>query len=81
MNKSDLVINNLQWLICHKSQPNQIICLIYMYKEDLSLNNLHWLICHKSQPNKTKNNSRQVYMPLKSIKYIYILVPIYMGTM
>ena len=25
MNKKDLVLNNLQWLICYKTQPNQII--------------------------------------------------------
>ena len=25
MYKLDLVLNNLQWLICHKPQPNQII--------------------------------------------------------
>ena len=47
MYKEDLALNNLQWLICHKSQQNQIIYLIYMYKEDLALNNLQWLICHK----------------------------------
>ena len=25
MYKQDLVVNNLQWWICHKPQPNQII--------------------------------------------------------
>ena len=40
MYKEDLALNNLQWLICHKTQTNQIIYLIYMYKEDLALNNL-----------------------------------------
>ena len=25
MYKKDLALNNLQWLICHKIQPNQII--------------------------------------------------------
>ena len=25
MYKKDKVLNNLQWLICHKTQPNQII--------------------------------------------------------
>ena len=25
MYKEDLVLNNLQWLICHKTQPKQII--------------------------------------------------------
>ena len=47
MNKEDFALNNLQWLICHKTQPkpNQIY-LIFMYEEDLALNNLHWLICH-----------------------------------
>ena len=52
MYEEDLALNNLQWLICHKTQPNQIIYLIYMYEEDLALNNLQWLICHKTQPNQ-----------------------------
>ena len=51
MYKGDLALNNLQWLICHKTQPNDIN-LIYMYKEDLVLKNLQWLICHKTQPNQ-----------------------------
>ena len=25
MYKEDLALNNLQWLICHKTQPNQIL--------------------------------------------------------
>ena len=40
MYKEDLALNNLQWLICHKTQSNQIIYLIYMHKDDLVLNNL-----------------------------------------
>ena len=53
MYKQDLALNNLQWLICHKTQPNQIpIYLIHMYKQDLALNNLQWLICHKTQLNQ-----------------------------
>ena len=52
MYKKDLALNNLQWLICHKSQPNQILYIhIYVYKKDLAWNNLQWLICHKTQPN------------------------------
>ena len=53
MYKEDLILNNLQWLICHKTptKPNHIY-LIYMYKEDLILNNLQWLICHKTKPNQ-----------------------------
>ena len=40
MYKEDLALNNLQWLICHKTKPNQIIyILIYMYIEDIALNN------------------------------------------
>ena len=50
--KEHLALNNLQGLICHKTQPNQILYLIYMYKEDLALSNLQWLICHKTQPNQ-----------------------------
>ena len=49
--KEDLALNNLQGLICHNTQPNKIIYLIYMYKEDLELNNQHGLICHRTQAN------------------------------
>ena len=51
MYKEDLALNNLQWLIWHKTKPNHIY-LIYMYKEDLALNNQQWLICHKTKPNR-----------------------------
>ena len=51
MYEENLALNNLQQLICHKTQSNHIY-LIYMYKEDLALNNLQWLICHKTQPNQ-----------------------------
>ena len=50
MYKEGLALNNLQWLICHKTKLNQTkpnhIYLIYMYKQDLPLNNLQWLIYH-----------------------------------
>ena len=52
MYKEDLALNNLQWLICHKTQPNQIIYILYMYKEDSALYNLQWFMCHKTQPNQ-----------------------------
>ena len=52
MYKEDLALNNLQWLISHKTKPNRNnIYLIYMYKEDLALNNPQWLICHKNPTN------------------------------
>ena len=52
MYSEDLALNNLQRLISHKTQPNNVY-LIYMYREDLALNNLQRLICHKTQPNQT----------------------------
>ena len=55
MYKEDFALNNRQWLICHKTQSNQILYIEYMYKEDLALNNRQWLICHKTQPNQTNN--------------------------
>ena len=58
----DLSLNNLQWFICHKTQPNEIIYI--WYKEDLVLNNLLGLICHKTQPYNSK-------------LYIYIYIYIY----
>ena len=30
MYKEDLALNNLQWLIRHKTQPNQIIYILYV---------------------------------------------------
>ena len=49
--KEDSTLNNLQKLICHKT--NQIKSyLIYMYKEDLALNNQRWWICQKPRPNQ-----------------------------
>ena len=47
MYKEDLALNNLQWLICHKTKPNHIYS-IYMYKEDLVLNNQQWSIYNKT---------------------------------
>ena len=31
MYKDDLALNNLQWLICHKTKPNQIIYIFNIY--------------------------------------------------
>ena len=52
MYKEDLALNDLQWLICHKTQtkPKQTI---YMYKKDLALNNLQRLICDITKQNQT----------------------------
>ena len=38
MYKEDLALNNLQWLICHKTQPNQIIyhCYFHDVSADMS---------------------------------------------
>ena len=33
--KINLALNKLQWLICHKTQPNKIIYLLYMYKKKI----------------------------------------------
>ena len=61
MYKEDLVLNNLQWLVCHKTKPSQTkpnhIYLIYMHKEDLALNNLQWLIYHKTK-RKINSNAK-----------------------
>ena len=47
----DFALNNLQWLIRHKTKLNHLY-LIDMYKQDLALNDILWLICQK--PNQTK---------------------------
>ena len=59
----DLALNNLQKLICHKTETNKMCsyvklnCLnrtVYLNKKGLALNNLQWLICSKTQPSQTK---------------------------
>ena len=50
MYKKDLTLNDLQWIIYHKTKP-KFIYLIYMYKQDLALNNLQLLIYHKIKSN------------------------------
>ena len=59
MYKEDLALNNLQWLICHKTptKPNHIY-LIYVYKEDLVSNNLQH---HKTQSNQIIYNLIYMY--------------------
>ena len=65
MYKEDLALNNLQWLISHKTKPDQTkpnhIYLIYMYKEDLAFNKLQWLICHKTKPNQSSKKEGSGY--------------------
>ncbi len=51
MYKEDLALNNLQWLIYHKTKPNPI-GLIYRYKNDLAFDDIQWLICHKTKLNQ-----------------------------
>ena len=76
MYKEDLALSNLQWLICHKTQPKRIIYIyiIYMYKEDLALSNLQWLICHKTQP-KPKHRIRESSNYIHCM-YLYFLLPL-----
>ena len=41
MNKPDFALNNLQWLVCHKTKPKpNPVYLIKMNKLDLALDNL-----------------------------------------
>ena len=70
MYKDDFALNNLQWLICRKTQHNQtklFIFNIYMYKEDFALNNLEWLIYYKTQQNQTKLFIFNIYIYIKRI--------------
>ncbi len=50
--KEDLAVNNPQWMICHKTKPNQTkpnhIYLIYMDEKDLALNDQQWWYAIKS---------------------------------
>ena len=79
MYKKDLALHNLQWFICHKIQPNQIIYLKYIYKEDLALEKLQSLICHKT-PTKP-NLHRMQYFVHMPFHYICLFDNIYTSTL
>ena len=52
MSKEDLALNNLQWLICHKTKPNQIIVIapnLVVNNKDQTLSNEHFKSKQKSQ--------------------------------
>ena len=58
MYEKDLALNDLQWLICHKTKLNKtksyvFNVYIYIYRKDLALNDLQWLICHRTKLNQT----------------------------
>ena len=69
MYKDNFALNNLQSLIYHKTQPNQIIYIynIYIYKQDLALNIQQWLICYKTQPNQIIYIYIYIYMCINRI--------------
>ena len=76
MYKKDLAFNNVQGLICHKTQPNHTnhIYLIYMYKKDLALNNLEGLICHKTQRNQTNHQLMRLSLAINNNRKKAILL-------
>ena len=43
MYKENFALNNLQWLICRKSQLNQIIYIYYIYKEHFASNQIIYI--------------------------------------
>ena len=68
MYKEDLALNNLRWLICHKTKTHQLIYISYIYiKRIWHLNNLQWLICHKTQSHQL------IYISYICIKRIWHL--------
>ena len=61
MNKEDLALNNLQWLICHKTQPNQIIYIQYICMKRI----WHWITYNSwdaIKPNPTKSYIFNIYV-------------------
>ena len=76
MHKSDFALNNLYWLICHKTKPNYIIIpirweyLICAKNVNISAKNVNISIQCMHFPNLlAKNNARQFDMPLKYIRH------------
>ena len=67
MYKEDLALNNLQWLICHKTptKPNHIY-LLFMYKEDLALNNLQWILYIPKSPEPELEHQMQFSVILRT---------------
>ena len=46
MYKQDLVLNNLQWLICHKTKPNQTTVVQHLYDPSKTLQNFRLILIH-----------------------------------
>ena len=74
MYKEDLVLNNLQWLICHKTQPNQnkyiyanIHTYIYTYKGRSKGSKPHPERCAKAEHFCCGNTQLLLIKPEKTI--------------
>ena len=63
MYKEDLALNNLQWLICHKAQPNQIIYIWYICIKRI----WHWITYNGWYAIKPKLTKSYIYI------YIYMI--------
>ena len=69
--KEDLALNNLQWLICRKTQPNQILYIfIYMYKEDLALTYHGWYAIKSHQTKLYIFNMYKEDLTLNNLQWL-----------
>ena len=60
MYEEDLALNNLQGLLCIKSNQTKSYIFNILWKQDLALDNQQWLIWFKTQPNQTMKDHKIV---------------------
>ena len=61
MYKEDSALNNLQWLICHKTQPNQIIYIQYIRIKKIR-HKITYNGWYAIKPNQTKSYIFNIYV-------------------
>ena len=61
MDEKDLALNDIQWLLCHKTKTKNTSELVYTYKKNFTLNDFQWFICHETKQKQTKSYLFNIY--------------------
>ena len=73
MHTEDLALNDLQWLICHKTKPNQILYILYIRIKGI----WHYQPTVVDMPLTKPNQSKLIFLPLTqdlpSVSWVFIL--------
>ena len=64
MYKEDLALNNLQWLICHITQPNQINHIDFDTSKDVLTANIKSDVCNLNKTIKMLLMNKAISSPI-----------------